>query len=101
MIDWKRKYKNIAYKPFALVKEVSHLKCFLILIIPFALSFIFCPLLNINLGNPYLKILDLAKLFIADAPMKKKIFLSPQSTLKYKSINRPWPKGLSPVYAPQ
>ena len=32
----------------------------------------FYPLLKISLGNPYLKILDLSKLFIADAPVKKK-----------------------------
>ena len=31
----------------------------------------FCPLLKISLGNPYLKILELTKLFIADAPIKK------------------------------
>ena len=30
----------------------------------------FCPLLKISLRNPYLKILDLAKLFVSDAPMK-------------------------------
>ena len=45
----------------------------------------------------YLKILDLTTLFIADAPIKKtnKIsFTSSQSTLKYGSKNRPWPKGL-------
>ena len=33
---------------------------------------VFCPALKISLGDPYLKILDLAKLFVADAPMKKK-----------------------------
>ena len=32
----------------------------------------FCPLLEISLVNPYLKFIDLKKLFIADAPMKKK-----------------------------
>ena len=56
-------------------------------------SLIFCPLLKISLGNPYLKILDLTKLFIADASMKKKIkkfsFTPSQSTLKYGSENRP------------
>ena len=36
-------------------------------------SLFFCPLLKISLGNPYLKIIDLTKLFIADASMKKKI----------------------------
>ena len=36
------------------------------------LSLVFPPVLKISLGNPYLKILDLTKLFIADAPMKKK-----------------------------
>ena len=34
---------------------------------------VFCPLLKISLVNPYLKILDLAKLFVADAPIKKKV----------------------------
>ena len=58
-----------------------------------------CPLLKISLGNPYLKILDLTKLFVADAPMKKKkekkfSFTPSQSTLKYGSKNRPGPKGL-------
>ena len=32
----------------------------------------FNPLLKISLVNPYLKILDLTQLFIADATMKKK-----------------------------
>ena len=59
----------------------------------------FCPLLKISLGNPYLKILDLTKLYNADAPMKKKnskkfSFTSSQSTLIYGSENRPWPEGL-------
>ena len=31
----------------------------------------FYPLLKISLRNPYLKILDLAKLFVVDSPMKK------------------------------
>jgi len=48
--------------------------------------------------HPYLKILDLAHLFVADASMKKKsrnVVLSPsQSTLKYGSEKRSWPKGL-------
>ena len=34
-------------------------------------ALIFCPLLKIFLVNPYLKILDLAKLFVADSPIKK------------------------------
>ena len=34
--------------------------------------FVFCPLLKISLGKSYLKILDLAKLFVVDAHMKKK-----------------------------
>ena len=42
--------------------------------------------------DPYLKILDLANLFVANAPMKKKsrnLVLPPsQSTLKYGSDNR-------------
>ena len=33
---------------------------------------VFCPLLKISFGNPYLKILDLQKLFVVDAAMKKK-----------------------------
>ena len=45
-----------------------------------------------------MKILDLANLFVADAPMKKKsknLVLPPsQSTLKYGSENRPWVRGL-------
>ena len=60
-----------------------------------------CPLLKIYLGNPYLKILDLAKLFVADAPMKKKsrnLVLPPsQSTLKCGSQNRPWVRVLKQV----
>ena len=48
--------------------------------------------------HPYLKILDLANLFVADAPMKKSrnLFLPPsQSTLKYGSENQPWMRGLT------
>ena len=59
--------------------------------------FCFCPLLKISLVNPYLKILYLTKLFVADAPMKKIkefSFTFSQSTLKYGSKNLPWPKGL-------
>ena len=41
----------------------------------------FCPLLKISLGNPYLKILGLLKLFVANTPMKKK-FTPFQSTIK-------------------
>ena len=33
----------------------------------------FCPLLKKLKGNRYLKILDFSKLFVADAPMRKKI----------------------------
>ena len=33
---------------------------------------LFCPLLKISLGNSYPKILDLEKLFFADAYMQKK-----------------------------
>ena len=32
---------------------------------------VFYPLLKISLGNPYLKILDLAKLFVVDAPYER------------------------------
>ena len=53
---------------------------------------VFCPLLKISLSNPYLKILDLSKLYIADAHMQKNIedfrFTLSQSTLKYGSENR-------------
>ena len=35
-------------------------------------SLVFCPLLKLSVGIPYLKILNLAKLFVADAPMKQK-----------------------------
>ena len=37
------------------------------------LFLVICPLLKISLVNPYLKKLDLAKLFVTDAPIKKKI----------------------------
>ena len=33
----------------------------------------FCPLLKKSKGNPYLKDLEFSKLFVAGAPMKKKI----------------------------
>ena len=35
-------------------------------------AFVFCPLLKISLDNPYLKIRDLSKQCVADAPNKKK-----------------------------
>ena len=48
-------------------------------------------LLKIILTHPYLKILDLANLFVADAPMKKKsrnlVLPFSQSTFKYGSEN--------------
>ena len=51
-----------------------------------------------QMRHPYLKILDQANLFVADAPMKKKSrnFVLPpsQSTLKYGSENRPCLRGL-------
>ena len=49
----------------------------------------------ISLGKPYLNILHLAKLFVADAPIKKKkIGVTPShSTLNYGSENSPWMKG--------
>ena len=54
---------------------------------------VFCRLLKISLGNPYLKILDLSNLFVADAPMRKKYekkcsFTLSLSTLKSGSENR-------------
>ena len=47
-------------------------------------ALVFCPLHKISLVNPYLKILDRAKLFVADAPIKKiqKIVLPPLRSLK-------------------
>ena len=36
---------------------------------------VFCPLHKISLGNTYLKMFYLAKLFVADAPGKKIVFL--------------------------
>ena len=58
----------------------------------------FCLLIKIYWGNPYLKILDLANLFVADSPMKKinKFSFTPsQSTLKNRSKNRPCLRGLN------
>ena len=53
---------------------------------------VFCPLTQNILDNPYLKILDLAKLFVADVNMKgknqKNSFTAFQSNLKYGSENR-------------
>ena len=60
----------------------------------------FCPLLKISLGNPYLKIFELSKLFVTDVFMKKKkskniVLLRPsQSALKYGSENLPCMRGL-------
>ena len=52
-----------------------------------------------NILRQYLKILDLAKLSVADAPLKKKeskLSVDPsQSTLKYGPENNPWMKGLN------
>ena len=50
----------------------------------------FCLLLKIFGGNPFLKILDLANLFVANAPMKKeeKKDLSHSKHLKYRSNGR-------------
>ena len=62
---------------------------------------IVCLLLKNIMRHSYLKILDLANLFVADAPMKKKsrnLVLPPsQSTLKYWSENRPWVRELKSV----
>ena len=44
-----------------------------------------------------MKMLDLANLMVADAPIKKNqhfSFTPSQSTLKYLSKNRPWVRGL-------
>ena len=64
-------------------------------------SLAFCHLLKIILRHPYLKILDLANLFVSDAPMKKKIkkfsFTPLSGTLKYGSENRPWVRGLPQI----
>ena len=43
----------------------------MLMINPATHALVFCPLLKISLVNPYLKILDLAKLFVADVPIKK------------------------------
>ena len=40
------------------------------LLYPFTLAC--CPVLTISLGNPYMKILDYTKRFVADAPISKK-----------------------------
>ena len=55
-----------------------------------------CILLKISWGNPYLKIIDLANLFFRMSLWKKKKIVPPppQSTLKYRSKNRPWGRGL-------
>ena len=57
-------------------------------------SLVFCPFLKISPGN--LKIFDLAKVFVADAHMKKisKQLDLDQSTLEYWSENRPKARGL-------
>ena len=54
---------------------------------PLPPSLAFCLLLKISWGNPYLKVLDLANLFVADAPMKNEqfSFTPSQSTLKNRS----------------
>ena len=61
-------------------------------------SLFLCLLLKISWDNPYLKTLDLANLFVADVPMKKKIKKfgppPPQSTLKYWAKIRPCQRGL-------
>ena len=60
---------------------------------------LFLPITQNIMRHPYLKILDLANLFVADAPMKKKsrnLVLHPsQSNLKNGSENRPCLRGLS------
>ena len=62
---------------------------------------IVCLLLKNIMRHPYLKILDLANLFVADAPMKKKskiILLPSHSTLKYGSEYRPCMKFIKIAY---
>ena len=56
-------------------------------------ALVFCPLIKISLGNPYLKIIDISKHIVADAPLNKKKstkFVLPlsQSTFKYGPQNR-------------
>ena len=50
-------------------------------------SLVFCSLLKTSLGNPYMKMLELLRIFVADAPKKennkKNSFTPSQSTLKY------------------
>ena len=41
---------------------------------PLPLAVVFSPLFKISFGNPYLKILNLSKLFVSDVLMKKKIY---------------------------
>ena len=59
-------------------------------------------LLKISLVNPYLKILDLANLLVANAPIKKiqKNSLPPLRSLYLGLKNRPWFEGLS-FFLPQ
>ena len=74
---------------------------------------LFLPFLKISLSNPYLNILDFTTLFFCRFPYekfeKKNSFIHKQiskyfftygfipseSTFKYGSKNRPWPKGLN------
>ena len=56
-------------------------------------SLAFCLLLKIILRHPYLKILDLANLFVADAPMKKK-----SRNLVLPPTYSCWSRGLNSKY---
>ena len=53
----------------------------------FIILAVFCPFLKTSFCNPFLKVLDLSKLFVGDAPMKKKsrnLFLPPYRALCVK-----------------
>ena len=52
-----------------LCSELNNINTYSTPLIPLSISF--CLLLKIILKHPYLKILDLANLFVANAPMKK------------------------------
>ena len=62
----------------------------------------FFPFTQISSGNPYLKILDLSKLFVTEAHMKRKKsknLVLPPSQSTYGSKKRPCIRGLSKSFA--
>ena len=62
-------------------------------------SVVFCPLLKLCLGNPYLKILYFQN-FLLRMPLRKNSFTLFQSTLKYGSKNCPQIRGLRVILFP-